>query len=91
MTDEEKEKVTYTRPKDEGEVDSRRLAAVIGAAGTVATIALISMFSIGMVGAALGVGIGGFVANFEQVTYNDSTTSGSPNAQIYPVLGAQAA
>ena len=91
MTDEEKEKVTYTRPKDEGEVDKRRFAGIMGVAGTVAMIALISFFSIGMVGAALGVGIGGFVANFEQVTYNDSTTSGSPNAQIYPVLGAQAA
>jgi hypothetical protein len=90
MTDEEKEKVTYTRPKDEGEVDKRRFAGIMGVAGTVAMIALISFFSIGMVGAALGVGIGGFVANFEQVTYND-TTATDPNAQIYPVLGAQAA
>ncbi len=93
MTDEEKEKVTYTRPKDEGEVDKRRFAGIMGVAGTVAMIALISFFSIGMVGAALGVGIGGFVANFEQVTYNDSTATSTPtpNAQIYPVLGAQAA
>jgi hypothetical protein len=93
MTDEEQEKVTYTRPKDEGEVDSRRLAAVIGAAGTVATIALISMFSIGMVGAALGVGIGGFVANFDNVSYNASD-AGQPadaGAAIYPVLGSQPA
>jgi hypothetical protein len=96
MTDEEKEKVTYTRPKDEGEVDKRRFAGIMGVAGTVAMIALISFFSIGMVGAALGVGIGGFVANFEQVTYNNNTVqAASPgdnaDAQIYPVLGAQAA
>jgi hypothetical protein len=85
MTDEEKDKVTYTRPKDEGEVDKRRFAGIMGVAGTAVMIALISFFSIGMVGAAIGVGIGGFVANFENVSYNDD------NAQIYPVLGAQAA
>ena len=87
MTDkqEPEDKVTYTRPKDEGEVDKRRLAAVMGAAGTATMIALITFFSIGMVGAAMGVGIGGFVANFENVSYNDN------NAEIYPVIGSNAA
>lgn len=86
MTDKEQEqKVTYTRPKDEGEVDKRRFAAIMGAAGTATVIALITFFSVGMVGAAMGVGIGGFVANFEEVSYNDG------NASIYPVLGSQAA
>ena len=93
MTDKEQEKVTYTRPKDEGEVDKRRFAAIMGAAGTATTIALITFFSIGMVGAALGVGIGGFVANFDNVSY-DATASGQPGdagAEIYPVLGSQPA
>ena len=96
MTDKEQEKVTYTRPKDEGEVDKRRFAGVMGVAGTAAMIGLVTFFSIGMVGAALGVGIGGFVANFEQVAYNQTTVDAADptenaNAQIYPVLGSQPA
>jgi len=63
----------------------------MGVAGTAAMIALISFFSIGMVGAALGVGIGGFVADFEQVNYNDTTVGSTADASIYPVLGTQAA
>jgi hypothetical protein len=91
MTEEEKETVTYTRPKDEGKVDKRRFAGILGLASTVMMIGLISFFSIGMVGAALGVGIGGFVADFEKVNYNDTTVGSTANAQIYPVLGTQAA
>jgi len=91
MTEEENETVTYSRPKDEGEVDRRRFAGIMGVAGTVAMIALISFFSIGMVGAALGVGIGGFVADFENVNYNDTTVGGTADAAIDPVLGTQAA
>jgi hypothetical protein len=90
MTDKEKEKVTYTRPKGDGEVDRRRFAAAMSVAGTVAVIGLVTFFSVGMVGAALGVGIGGFVANFQNVTYNSATAS-NPSAEIYPTLGAQPA
>ncbi|MCX2818474.1 hypothetical protein EGH25_03785 [Haladaptatus sp. F3-133] len=85
MTDKEKEKVEYTRPKDEGEVDKRRFAGIMGLAGTAMAVALVTFFSIGMVGAAMGVGIGGFVANFEEVSYDGG------NAQIYPVIGSSAA
>ena len=76
--------ITVTYREDDGEVDRRRLAGIMGAATTAAMVLLIVTFSLGMVGAALGVGIGGFVANFDNVK-----TSG--NASIYPVLGEQAA
>ena len=56
----------------------------MGIASTLAVILLITIFSIGMVGAALGVGIGGFVANFDEV----NATGG---AEIFPVLGQQPA
>jgi hypothetical protein len=49
------------------------------------------MFSIGMVGAALGVGIGGFVANFDNVSYNATGQAGASGAEIYPTLGSQPA
>jgi len=70
--------------EDEGEVDSRRLAGMLGAATTVMLLFVIVAFSLGMVGAALGVGIGGLVANFGQV---DADQGGI----IYPTIGDQAA
>jgi len=76
--------ITVTYREDDGEVDRRRLAGIMGAATTAAMVLLIVTFSLGMVGAALGVGIGGFVANFDNVKTNGS-------ASIYPVLGEQAA
>jgi len=74
--------ITYR--EDEGEVDRRRLAGVLGAATTAMMTLLIVAFSLGMVGAALGVGMGGFVASFGNVEANDGGT-------IYPVLGEQPA
>jgi hypothetical protein len=74
--------VTYR--EDEGEVDRRRLAGIMGAATTAMMVLLVVTLSLGMVGAAMGVGLGGFVANFDKVE-----TGG--NASIYPVLGEQAA
>jgi len=76
--------LTVTYREDDGEVDRRRLAGIMGAATTAMMVLLIVTFSLGMVGAALGVGLGGFVADFDQVETTD-------NASIYPVLGEQAA
>ena len=56
----------------------------MGVATAMATVAIITFFSIGMVGASLGVGIGGFVANFGEV----NATEG---AEIFPVVGQQPA
>jgi hypothetical protein len=73
--------VTYR--EDEGEVDKRRLAGILGAATTVMMLLLVITLSLGMVGAAMGVGIGGFVANFGTVDADGGV--------IYPVVGEQAA
>ena len=73
--------VTYR--EDEGEVDRRRLAGVLGAATTMMMLLLIVAFSLGLVGAAMGVGMGGFVANFGSVNADGGV--------IYPVVGTQAA
>ncbi len=73
------------KKKREGDYSGKRLAGVMGMATTVLVIALVSFMSVGMVGAAMGVGIGGFVANFDDVEYTEG------DAAIYPVLGAQAA
>ncbi len=73
------------KKKPQGEYSKKRLAGVAGLASTLLVIALVSFLSVGMVGAALGVGIGGFVANFDDVEYNDG------DAEIYPVLGEQPA
>ena len=70
--------------KKRGKTSRRRLSAVMGVASTLLLIALIMFFSVGMVGAALGVGIGGFVANFDKVNATDG-------AEIFPVLGQQPA
>jgi hypothetical protein len=69
-----------------GSVSRRRFAAVFGTASTLVVIAGVAFFGVGMVlGASLGPGVGGFVAQFENVSYTDG------NADIYPVVGAQAA
>jgi hypothetical protein len=83
-TDIDNGTITVTYREDEGEVDNRRLAGIMGVATTAGMALLIVTFSLGMVGAALGVGLGGFVANFDNV----STDSG---ASIAPVIGEQAA
>lgn len=74
--------VTYR--EDEGEVDRRRLAGILGAATTAVMLLLIVTLSLGMVGAAMGVGMGGFVANFGNV-------SAPQGGVIYPTIGEQAA
>jgi len=68
----------------EGKIDEKRFAAMMGITSTLAVVSLIAFFSIGMVGAALGVGIGGFVANFDSVNASDG-------GEVFPVLGVQAA
>ena len=83
-TDIDNGTLTITYREDEGEVDRRRLAGIMGAATTAMMVLLIVTLSMGMVGAALGVGLGGFVANFDKVETNNS-------ASIYPVLGSQGA
>jgi hypothetical protein len=79
----EKIKREYVRNKRSG-YSPRRFSAVMGTAATLATVSLITFFSIGMVGAAMGVGIGGFVANFGKV----NATEG---AEVFPVVGQQPA
>ncbi len=74
--------VTYR--EDEGEVDRRRLAGILGAATTMMMLLLIVALSLGMVGAAMGVGMGGFVAGFGNVSAPDGGV-------IYPTVGEQAA
>jgi hypothetical protein len=70
----------------EGHVSRKRFSAVFGVATTLVVIAGVSFFGVGMVlGASLGPGLGGFVAQFDNVSY----TAG--DADIYPVLGAHAA
>ena len=73
----------YTHEKGE-RYSRRRFKAVLSVATAMATVAIITFFSIGMVGASLGVGIGGFVANFGEV----NATEG---AEIFPVVGQQPA
>jgi hypothetical protein len=64
-----------------GSVSRKRFAAVFGAASTVVVLAGVSFFSIGMVlGASLGPGLGGFVADFDNVSYTQD------KADIYPVV-----
>jgi hypothetical protein len=70
----------------EGYVSRKRFTVVFGTATALFVVAGITFFGIGMVlGASLGPGLGGFVAQFENVSYTDG------NAYIYPVLGAEAA
>lgn len=80
MTDRKK---NFARRKP-ARYSPRRFSAVMGTAATLATVSLITFFSIGMVGAAMGVGIGGFVANFESV-------NASEGGEVFPVIGQQPA
>jgi hypothetical protein len=67
-----------------GSVSQSRFALVFGAASTVAVVAVVSFFSVGMVlGASLGPGIGGFIAEFDNITYTQG------EAEIYPVIGTE--
>lgn len=69
-----------------GHIPRKRLAAVLGASSTVFVITAITFIGVGTVlGASLGPGIGGFVASFEEVDYQDG------DAEIYPVLGEEPA
>jgi len=69
-----------------GSVSHKRFAAVFGVASSLFVAALVTFFGVGMVlGASLGPGVGGFVAQFENVSYTDG------DAQIYPVLGTHPA
>ena len=69
-----------------GSVSRRRFAAVFGVASAFVVVAGVTFFGVGMVlGASLGPGIGGFIAQFDNVSYTEG------DAEIYPVLGAHAA
>ena len=69
-----------------GSVSRRRFAAVFGVASAFVVVAGVTFFGVGMVlGASLGPGIGGFIAQFDNVSYTEG------DADIYPVLGAHAA
>ena len=75
---------SYEHPP--GSVSRRRFAAVFGVASTLVVVAGVAFFGVGMVlGASLGPGMGGFVAQFDNVSYTQG------DADIYPVLGAHAA
>jgi hypothetical protein len=73
----------FTRKRG-GSHSTRRFGAVAAVAAVLSTAAFVTFFTIGMVGAALGIGVGGFVANFDNV-------SASQGAEIFPVVGEQAA
>ncbi len=69
-----------------GELSSRRFAAVLGVSTAVMVFALTTFLGVGMVaGAMLGPGLGGFVAEFDDVSYTDG------DAEIYPTLAEHAA
>jgi hypothetical protein len=69
--------VTY---REDGRVDRRRLSGVLGATTTILLLLLIIGFSLGAIG-AVGVGIGGFVAEFGGVA--------AESAAVYPAIGQQ--
>lgn len=70
----------------QGSVSRKRFAAVFTVASTTLVISAITFFGIGMVlGASLGPGMGGFVAQFDNVSYTEG------DANIYPVLGSHPA
>lgn len=66
--------------QEEGSIDRRRLSGVLGAATTFLLLLLIVALSLGAVG-AVGVGIGGFVIEFSDVT--------APTGSVYPALAQQ--
>ncbi len=69
------------KPNHDNSYDKRKVAGAMAMGSLFLAIMLVTILSVGMVGAALGVGIGGFVAEFGHVDASDA------NAQIYPVLG----
>lgn len=70
----------------EGSVSWKKFGIVFGSISGISAVCLFVILSMGLViGATLGTGIGGFVADFENVSYNNG------NAEIYPILDAQAA
>lgn len=69
---------TVTVYKDGG-YDRRRIAGLLGTGTTVLLLLLVAGLSLGMVGATLGVGIGGFSADF-------GTLQTEEGGSIYPVL-----
>jgi hypothetical protein len=66
--------------EEEGKIDRRRLSGILGAATTLLVLLLIVALSLGAIGAA-GVGIGGFVVEFSDVT--------APSGTVYPALAEQ--
>jgi hypothetical protein len=66
--------------QEEGNIDRRRLSGILGASTTLLLLLLIVALSLGAIGAA-GVGIGGFVVEFSDVT--------APSGAIYPALAEQ--
>lgn len=80
---------TSLRPEQEddedepvpGAVSRRRFGTAMGVASAVFVFTVISFIGVGtVVGATVGPGIGGFVANFDDISYTDG------EAEIYPVL-----
>jgi len=70
----------------EGSVSWKLFGIVFGSVSSLFAISFFVILSVGLVfGATLGAGIGGFVASFENVTYNQG------DAAIYPILDGQAA
>lgn len=79
MSSKEPDTVVLTYEED-GKIDRRRLSGILGAATTLLVLLLVVALSLGAIGAA-GVGIGGFVVEFSDVT--------APSGTVYPVLGPQ--
>jgi len=70
----------------EGRLDMGRFFGILGTATAVSVFSFITIMSVGtVIGATLGAGFGGFVANFENVTYNGG------DAKIYPIVDSHAA
>jgi len=65
---------------EEGVIDRRRLSGILGASTTLLVLLLIIGLSLGAVGAA-GIGIGGFVIEFSDVS--------APSGSVYPAAGPQ--
>jgi hypothetical protein len=66
--------------REEGGIDRRRLSGILGAATTLLLILLIVGLSLGALG-AVGIGIGGFVIEFSDVT--------AGSGAVYPALAQQ--
>ncbi|MFP4188258.1 MAG: hypothetical protein ACLFR5_02480 [Halobacteriales archaeon] len=66
--------------REEGQIDRRRLSGILGASTTLLLLLLIVALSLGAVGAA-GIGIGGFIVEFSDVS--------APSGAVYPAVGEQ--